>query len=203
MCRRKQKMNMLEIQILKTLLAKESLTKKGLSIYELNKTLREAKVKTNYTTVWRHLKRMLKEKLIEIAEKGKRKAQLLTITDKGIATYLLKGNPSKEELLQIGLEFHREFINKLKGKEAFLVKDILKEVFANSLLKIKPKVNLEFFDNKWFREVWVDATLESLNEAVKKYKTEFEKAEIWESKEERIKEVEDLINLLEEFRGSS
>ena len=71
MCKVKRKMNMLETQILEALLAKESLKKKGLSIYELNKALREAEVKTNYTTVWRHIKRMLKEGLIEIAENNR------------------------------------------------------------------------------------------------------------------------------------
>ena len=193
-------MNRLEIAILKTLLAKDSLLREGLSIYELNKALKEAKVKTNYTTVWRHIKRMVKQGLITITGKGKREAQLLAITDKGIATYLFKGKPSKEELYKISLEQNKEFYEKLKPKEAFLTKELMTKVFINALLKIKPKINLEFFDKEWFRKVWLEANLEALAEAIKKYKDEFEEAGIWATDKERMKEMEEMEKLLKSLK---
>jgi DNA-binding MarR family transcriptional regulator len=170
--------NILEMEILKTLLAREDI-----SIYELNKILGK-----NYVTVWRHVKRMLDDGLLKMkyGESG-RITELLQVTDKGIATVLLKGNLSEKELFDIGRKGSQIDFPDLSLQET----NFIAECFADSLIEIKPKVNLEFFDEQWFKEVFRNATVKAIAKGVKKHRKEFEEKGIWISREEYVKEREE------------
>jgi DNA-binding PadR family transcriptional regulator len=174
-------MNSLEKAILKTLLIKQKL-----SIYELNDTL-----KSNYATVWRYVKKMLEDKLLTVSQikrkdgkPDKRNTQILSITNKGVATFLIRGNPTREELLKIGSKSWQPLLENLSMEERFLTEAFFADSFADSLIEIKPKVNLEFFDEKWFFEVWSQANVKALKKAEEKYRPEFEKKGIWVTEKE-------------------
>jgi len=167
MFKKAEKMNMLDKDILKTLLAKDDI-----SIYELNKTLGNK----NYVTVLRHVHKMLDDSVLKLrSSRSKRNAELLEVTGKGIATLLLRGNLSKQELFQIDLKASKlDFPNLLH-----IERDLLAEVFVDSLVEIRPKVNLEFFDEEWFRHVWFEATGKAMVKAIKKHEKQFEEKGIW------------------------
>jgi Fe2+ or Zn2+ uptake regulation protein len=184
-----EKMNKSEIkmEILKVLLIEQTV-----SIYGLMKPLKENGVESNYATIWRYVKKMLEDKLLTVSKikrkdekPDKRKTQILSITNKGVATFLIRGNPTKEELLKIGSKSWQQLLENTPIKYRFLQEGFLSESFANALLEIKPKVNLEFFDENWFFKVWSEASVEATKKAEEKYRPEFEKRGIWATKKER------------------
>jgi len=187
------KMNRLEKAILKALLSE-----KEASIYKLNKILKEA----NYPTVWRYVKRMEKDGLIKISEKpDKRETKLISITSKGIATLLIEGDLTKEELEKSSNLFwsKMDWISKLPQTERLLTLKFLAEVWADSLLNLRPKINLKYFDEEWFGKIWLEETLKALKKNEEKYRKTFEELGVWATEEERKKSLEEIIKLFEDL----
>jgi len=186
-------MNRLEKAILKALLSE-----KEASIYKLNKILKEA----NYPTVWRYVKRMEKDGLIKISEKpDKRETKLISITSKGIATLLIEGDLTKEELEKSSNLFwsKMDWISKLPQTERLLTLKFLAEVWADSLLNLRPKINLKYFDEEWFGKIWLEETLKALKKNEEKYRKTFEELGVWATEEERKKSLEEIIKLFEDL----
>ena len=186
-------MNKLDREILKAILIEEK------SMYSIEKYLSENGVKSNYATVWRHIKAMQKEGILSIARAtringnlDKRRTELTKLTPKGLATLIIEGNIQKDELTKIGLKiFQKQFVKMPNSAEPFMI-----DVFSNALLKVKSKVNLKDFDENWFREIYWISILESGKEAIKKYRQKFEKEGIWATDAEREKEFEDIFDRL-------
>jgi len=179
-------MNRLEKEILKTLLSEEKV-----SIYKLNKTL-----KANYPTVWRYVNKMERDGLIEISEKpDKRDTKLLSITDKGVATLLIEGDLTREELEKISNLFWSKtgWIKSLPPNERDLTLKFLAEVWADSLLNLRPKINLKYFDREWFREISLEENIKAFKKKEKEYRKTFEELGVWATEEEIEKRLEEFI----------
>lgn len=170
-------MDIIDKEILKAILTEEQ------SIYEIR-----AKIKgSNYTTVWRHIKKMKEDGLLTISEAqrkngktDKRGTRLPSLTNKGIATLLIDGDLQKEELFPIG----RRIFLKTHRKIPIKAEPYFTDVFADSLVELKPKVNLNYFDEEWFREISRYVWEKSAYKAVKKHRAKFEKEGIWATEKE-------------------
>lgn len=174
-------MDRLDKEIMKTILAEEQ------SIYSVNEVLKKKGEDANYATVWRHIKKMQKDSLLTVVEarrkNGKadqRKTEILKLTNKGLATLLIEGDLQKRELFFVG----RRIFLKTYKKLPISAKPFFTDIFADSLLEIKPKVNLKFFDENWFREVSAITFNKVATKAVKKYQAKFEKEGIWATEKE-------------------
>jgi len=77
-------MNRLDKEILKALVLED------LTIYALQK-----KVGKPYATVWRHVKKLLKEEYIAMHRGEKRNAYILSLTPKGMAMLVFEGDIGK------------------------------------------------------------------------------------------------------------
>lgn len=170
-------MDRLDKEILKAILTEEQ------SIYEIRENIKGS----NYATVWRHIKKMRKEGLLTFSDAqrkngkpDKRKTMLPKLTNKGIATLLIDGDLQKEELFRIG---RRVFLKTYK-KIPISAEPFFTDIFSDSLLELKPKVNLKYFDEEWFLEISRDAWRKSAVKAVKKYQAKFEKEGIWATEKE-------------------
>jgi len=186
------KMDRLERKIMLCLLVEEQ------SIYKLEKSL----VDTNYPTVWRRIKEMQNEGLVEatmaIRKNGKkdgRETNVLKLTNKGLATLLIDGDLGEDEIICAG----KRLIE--KGNFEVWSKSLMAEVFKNSLISIRPKVNLKYFDEKWFREIFLYSTIDAVEETIKKNKDRLVKQGVWASDEELQREGEELIDALSKMEG--
>ncbi len=122
----------------------------------------------------------------------KRKTKIPTLTWKGIATILIEGDLQEKELGAMNI-FQDEF-----SKVPASARPFMKDIFCDALLDMKPKVNLKFFDEKYFRETYLNATLTASAKAVEKYRAKFEKEGIWATEKEMEEEAEELFkNLLD------
>jgi hypothetical protein len=182
-------MNSLDKEIMTSILTEKQ------SMYGLEKNLK----KSNYATVWRHIKKMQKEGLLTIAKASRKNGKLdkrgtekQILTPKGLATLVIEGDLQKGELMKIGMKiFEKEFSKLETSAEPFMT-----DVFSNALLKIKPKVNLKYFDENWFREIYWISILESGKEAIKKYKEKYQNKGIWATDAELEKETVDTFDRL-------
>jgi len=163
-------MDILDREILKALLSPYS------SIYELNKFLQEnQKVKNPYSTINRHVKKMQKEGLIsgepikrKDGEVDKRGSERLRLTEKGLAFLILKVGLTEMELISasdrlLESQHLKAFIEDLLGQNKY---QILQKIFE----RIKPKVNLDFFDKEYFGSILLRSLIESADEMYPKYK---------------------------------
>jgi len=191
-------MNRLEREILKALLINEKS-----SIYGLQKYLKESGIKSNYTTVWRYIKRMQKEGLLittqDLRKNGssdRRETEILDLSPKGLATALIEGDFQEKELRIAGIKIFQtekqKFSNILPSIEPFMT-----DIFSDSILELKPKVNLKFFDEEWFREIFRASILKACEKAMKKYHAKFEKEGIWDTKAEIEEDSNRLLHLVE------
>ncbi len=186
MFKKAKKMNRLDREIMIAMLTSEQ------SIYSLEQTLKK-RMKSNYTTVWRHIKNMQKDNLLTITKAprkngklDKRKTQIPTLTPKGIATILIEGDLQEKELGAMNI-FQDEFSKIPASARPFMI-----DIFCDALLEIKPKVNLKFFDEKYFRETYLNATIDASVRAIKKYRAKFEKEGIWATEKEMEEQAERL-----------
>ncbi len=146
------------------------------SVYNIEKTLKKTVEESNYTTVWRHIKKLEKQDLVSLVQVklrkdgklDKRNPKKVEITPKGVATLLIEENLQKEELRLIGLKIIQERMSSLPPD--FLRTAPLEDIIADCLVKIKPKVNLRFFDEKYFIEIFLTSILESMIEMLPKVK---------------------------------
>jgi len=157
------------------------------SIYRLEMEVRKHNPKSNYATVWRHIKRMQKNGLLNTTKAprkngkpDKRRTEIPTLTSKGLATLLIEGDLQRKELFSVG----RRIFLKTYKKLPISAEPFFTDIFADSLLEIKPKVNLKFFDENWFREVSAITFNKVATKAVKKYQAKFEKEGIWATEKE-------------------
>lgn len=72
-----------------------------------------------------------------------------------------------------------------------LIESYMEDIFVDSLLEIKRKVNLESFDEEWFFEVYVAAINKAIDKIKEKYRIEFEKVGIWATEKEYDKAVKE------------
>lgn len=188
-------MNRLDKEILKSILTAKK------SIYEINENIKDS----NYATVWRHIKKLQKDGLLSISEAqrkngkpDKRNTILPTLTDKGIATLLIDADLSKDELMKINEKIFQEDFAKILNKKSFvMLKPVVAEVFSKSLLEIRSKINLKFFDEKWFNYIYNKTLTKNVGQAIGKNRDEFVKAGVWLSKEEAQREAQEFQKLVE------
>lgn len=180
-------MNRLDRAIMMAMLTSEQ------SMYGLEQTLKKKMKESNYATVWRHIRKMQKEGLlttVKVPRKNgkfdKRGTEKPELTWKGIATILIEGDLQEKELGAMNI-FQDEF-----SKIPISARPFMMDVFCDALLEIKPKVNLKFFDEKYFRETYLNATIDASVKAVKKYRAKFEKEGIWATEEEMEEEADRL-----------
>lgn len=175
------------------------------SIYGLEMEVKKSNPKSNYATVWRHIKRMQKNGLINTTKAprkngklDKRKTEIPTLTSKGLATLLIEGDLQKKELFSVG----RRIFLKTYKKLPISAEPFFTDIFADSLLEIKPKVNLKSFDENWFREVSVIAFNKAAIKAVKKYQDKFEKEGIWATEKELQESQDKIWSFIEELKST-
>jgi hypothetical protein len=145
---------------------------------------------STFSTVRRNILKLRDNKLLTIGEPKKRKAMRLELTTKGLATLLLEGDLQDEELVKMNEKiFQNDFGNLLTKKAFFLLKPVFADVFSKSLLEIRPKYNLKFFDEKWFHHIYHKTLETNIARSSNRYHREFEKKGIWLSKEESDKEA--------------
>jgi DNA-binding MarR family transcriptional regulator len=151
-----QKHNFLDCEILKNLMSESSR-----SIDRLQKDLSPKLGKTaNYPTVRRHVNDLEKNGYLEFKEGvrkngrvDKRKTHNVSLTFKGLAYILLRGPEfTDSEITQI--------INKVsKPSNLQLSKDLAiiqipVEAFRKTMSELRPKVNLEFFDEEYMMQTF-------------------------------------------------
>jgi|Deesub1362B_J571_1020462.scaffolds.fasta_scaffold16941_2 predicted transcriptional regulator len=96
-------MNRLDKEILKSLMLED------LTIYALQK-----KVGKPYATVWRHVKKLLKEEYVFMCRGEKRKAHVLSLTPKGMVMLVFEGDISKNWASYKDIErAYEEFLDRL------------------------------------------------------------------------------------------
>ena len=124
------------------------------SMYALEKSFG----KSNYPTVRRHIKRLQKEKLLKttrtLRKDGKpdnRKAESPELTSKGLATLIIEGDLEEAELKIAMVKTLQKDYTDLPS--TFLGDTNADKIFADTLLKMRHKINLKFFDEKYFNEV--------------------------------------------------
>ena len=157
-------MNRLEKNIMLALLGSQQ------SMYGLEKSLED----TNYATVYRHIKRMQKSGLLSTTKVPRKNGKLdkrgtekPELTTKGLATLIIDGDLKKEDLTKV--------MNKTLAKDysdlpaTFIARTNVDEIFPNTILKMRPKINLKYFDEKYFNETFNIALAESLFDALKKH----------------------------------
>ena len=162
-----------DMKILKALLIPQK------SLYELEKNLKGTLIDSNYATVYRHIEKMRTEGLIRTAKtqrkngkQDKRETKKPELTLKGLATVLIEGDLEKEELASAIRRVLQNEFNKLP--QEFLTKAKMDNVIANMLLKLRPKVNLKYFDEEYFIDVLVDSFASSLEEAIQQVDESFQ-----------------------------
>jgi hypothetical protein len=166
------KMNRLDKEIMLTLLTPQQ------SMYGLVKNLKDS----NYATAWRHIKKLQNKGLLTTSKASrkngkpdKRRTETLSLTIKGIATILIEGDLQKEEItLAIGKLLENDF-----SDMPLQLKPIMNEIFTSAFLQMKPKINLEYFDEEYFKELLATSFAESFVEIApkKNVKMDVKKAE--------------------------
>jgi len=147
-------MNRLDREILKAVLIDQK-SKYGLEAY-----LKKNGIKSNYATVWRYINRMKKDGLLTIIKPSrkngkldKRRTEKPVLTPKGMATLIIEGDLQKEEIRIAVLKFLQKKLSDMPNKFWKIIP--IEDVFADVLLKLKPKVNLKYFDENYFTEIFV------------------------------------------------
>jgi len=99
----------------------------------------------------------------------KRNTKILKLSPKGYAKLLIEGDLKEEEL--------REAVIKILQRDYtdLFLPDILNtinadKIFADTLLKTRYKINLEFFNEDYFYEVFYISFAESFFENIKEFK---------------------------------
>jgi hypothetical protein len=156
-------MNSLDKRILLALLSSHQ------SMYSLEKSLEG----TNYASVFRHVKKMQKEGLLSASKttrkNGKhdeRGTEKPTLTAKGLATLIIDGDLQKADLVNV---MEKELAKNYGDLPAtFLFETQVDEIFVETLMKIRHKINLKFFDEVYFNKMFHISFIESLFEKMKK-----------------------------------
>ena len=180
-----------QIEILKNLLVSPKT-----SMYALTKNIDGS----TFSTVRRNLYKLQDNELVKIGTPEKRKAMRLELTSKGIATLVIEGELKEEELREVNKRIFRKDFPSLSPKESFYLEPLFVDASSKTLLEIRSKFNLKFFDEKWFLNIYYKTLERNISKEIKKRHVEFEKAGIWVS--EAVEEkgwLEFVGNLREEF----
>lgn len=162
-------MNRIDVEIMKTLLTPEK------SIYKLQESLKETlkEENTNYATVWRHIKKMKNDGFIDTIKgskkngsEDKRNTEIVTLRPKGIATLLIEGNLQDKDLRLACLKILQKDFGTIPPEFLRMIK--IEDVFSEAILRIRPKVNLKFFDENYFVQIFVISFLQTMNEMLPK-----------------------------------
>jgi hypothetical protein len=173
-------MNTLDKEIMMALLGSQP------SMYGLEKSLQGR----NYPTVRRHIKKMQKNGLLSttsVARKnGKqdmRGTEKPELTMKGLATLIVDGDLEKKELIIAGKKVLQTEYSDLS--EDFVQDTNVNEIFANTLLKMRHKINLKYFDEDYFNEVFNFSFAETLFNELNKH--DFQKETKHRAKAQKLK----------------
>jgi hypothetical protein len=155
------KMNRLDKEIMLTLLTPQQ------SMYGLVKNLKDS----NYATAWRHIKKLQDKGLLATSKASrkngkldKRRTEIPLLTVKGIATLLIEGDLQKEEIrVAIGKLLEHDF-----SDMPLQFKPLMDEIFTTAFLQMKPKINLQYFDEEYFKELLATSLAESFVEIAPK-----------------------------------
>jgi hypothetical protein len=188
-----KEMNTLDREILIALLGSHR------SIYALEDSLKS----TNYPTVLRRIRKLQEEELVTTVKKcrkdGKpdnRKTEIPELTPKGLATLIIEGDLEEQELKTAMIKTLQEDYSRLPAN--FLGDTNADKIFADTLLKMRYKINLKFFDEKYFNEVFNVSLGESIFENFKGFKT---KKTIDEKQTKKLKDKYILSQTIEDFRS--
>jgi hypothetical protein len=196
-------MNILDREILIALLTSHR------SIYALEKFLAES----NYPSVNRYIKKLQEEKLISIKKGRKRKdgkpdkrnPMKPELTPKGLATLIIEGDLEEEELKKAMTKTLQRDYTSLPPN--FLGITNVDKIFTDTLLKMKPKINLKFFDEKYFNQVFNvslgEAIFDNFNFKTAKSTITKKKAKKLKKKYIKPQTVEDFRNLQKTFENES
>ena len=167
-------MNILnDAEILKALLPETSK-----SIYDLEKELKKklGEGNVNYPTLLRYFNRLQKDGFINEARgtrKGgvedKRETRKPSISNKGIVFLILNATLSKEEADTIMAKLLSEPQVRRYGLDLVAVKDMTSEALRKTFEDMKPKVNLEHYDEKYVQNLLNDALMDNLLDEVLAY----------------------------------
>jgi DNA-binding PadR family transcriptional regulator len=156
-------MNRIDKEILTALLSSQQ------SMYGLEKSLEG----TNYATVYRHIKKMQKEGLLKASrtprkngKQDERRTQKPELTTKGLATLIIEGDLQEKALLSEARKALKADYSDLPS--SFLTETGIDEIFAKTILGIRPKINLQFFDEQYFNQVFNTSLAESVLEQIRK-----------------------------------
>lgn len=154
----------LDLEILKTLI-----TNPSKSLYEVNKTIKERLETTKevYPTLLRHIKKLEKQGLITIKrdDRDRRRPMIIGLTLKGLFTVILKANLKNAELMNAVMLLSQK--HKFKSiQKSPLLQIIGVEAFSKAIEKMRPRINLHYFDEKYARDLffqtWGDVMFEEL-----------------------------------------
>jgi len=144
------------------------------SMYELTMSIEQSKYLKKYPTIRRHVKNLAKDGLIEVEEGTRkdrkfdnRKTQKLKLTDRGLATLILKENLTDKELRLASQRIFLKMSSKLQ--KAMNVSGISGEsILRNVFDRMKPKINLDYFDREHFENAFLISMAEYLHETYTK-----------------------------------
>jgi hypothetical protein len=142
------------------------------SRYKLWKNMLDRKFP--YKTMSERIRKLQEDKLLEVERAKKkngkldnRKTQRLTLTDRGLATLILKENVDDKELRlasqRIFLRMSRR-LQSLMDNSGLSGESILRSVFD----RMKPKINLDCFNQEYFEDTFLISMAEYLHETHKK-----------------------------------
>jgi hypothetical protein len=148
------------------------------SVYNIQKNLKKTVKESNYATVWRHVKKLNQQGLVIIEQDkvrkdgkpDKRNPKKAGISPKGLATLLIEEDLKEDELRIIGLKILQEGFGTMPPEFWKIIP--FEDFLATALEKIKPKVNLRYFDQKYFIEIFSTSLFESMFEALPTLKFE-------------------------------
>ena len=199
-----EEMDILDREILIALLGSHR------SLYALEKSLEVS----SYPTIHRHTKELQEKELLiirrgQLRKDGKidqRKTGIPELTPKGLATLLIEGDLEEEEL--------KRAVTKTLQKDfallppTFLGTSNVDKIFSDTLLRMRPKINLKFFDENYFNEVFNVSLGQSILENFKDFKTPRSKIKKKEAMKLRKKyisnqTIEDFRKLQKTFKNES
>jgi DNA-binding MarR family transcriptional regulator len=145
-----------------------ALLKPQRSMYELADSLKEP-----YASVLRHVKKLEIDKLVK-TEKGvkkdgkpdNRETKSLRLTEFGLATLAVSGEVSDKELRLVAERIFLKMSPKLQSlmnESGILGESILRIVFD----RVRPKINLDCFDQEYFDKTFLISMAEYLDETVR------------------------------------
>ena len=97
-------------------------------------------------------------------ERGTTKPEL---TSKGLATLIIEGELEKDDLVKAVMEIELAKNYERFVSDSFVSESHVDECLRNIFEKIKHKINLKYFDEKYFNQMLTISFLESLLETMK------------------------------------